>query len=91
MISFRVDDAKKFGQGFAKTLNLFSFAPSLGLSRSLILECDTESLQRHTFQLDDDHLARYRSFAGDAFFRLSIGLEDPKDLCDELDRALAVL
>jgi cystathionine beta-lyase/cystathionine gamma-synthase len=91
MISFRVADAKRFGDGFADHLNLFSFAPSLGLSRSLILECNTESLQRTTFQLDDEHLERYRAFAGDGFFRLSIGLEDPADLCEELNRALSVL
>jgi cystathionine beta-lyase/cystathionine gamma-synthase len=91
MISFRVADAKRFGDGFADHLNLFSFAPSLGLSRSLILECNTESLQRTTFQLDDEHLERYRAFAGDGFFRLSIGLDDPADLCEELNRALSVL
>jgi methionine-gamma-lyase len=91
MVAFHVEDAKRFGAGFAEHLNLFSFAPSLGMSRSLILECDTESLQRSTFQLDEEHLARYRAFAGDAFFRLSIGLEDPHDLSEELDRALSVL
>lgn len=91
MISFHVDDARRFGAGFKEHLNLFSFAPSLGLSRSLILECNTETLQETTFQLDEEHLRRYREFAGDAFFRLSVGLEDPADLCDELDRALSVL
>jgi cystathionine beta-lyase/cystathionine gamma-synthase len=91
MVAFHVEDAKRFGAGFAEHLNLFSFAPSLGMSRSLILECDTESLQRSTFQLDEEHLARYRAWAGDAFFRLSIGLEDPHDLREELDRALSVL
>jgi cystathionine beta-lyase/cystathionine gamma-synthase len=57
MVAFHVEDAKRFGAGFAEHLNLFDFAPSLGMSRSLILECDTESLQRSTFQLDEQHLA----------------------------------
>jgi O-acetylhomoserine/O-acetylserine sulfhydrylase-like pyridoxal-dependent enzyme len=61
------------------------------LSRSLILECDTADLQRTTFDLDDEHLARYREWAGDAFFRVSIGLEDPVDLIADLERALSVL
>jgi cystathionine beta-lyase/cystathionine gamma-synthase len=91
MVAFHVKDAKRFGAGFAEHLNIFSFAPSLAMSRSLILDCDTDSLQHSTFQLDEEHLTRYRAWAGDAFFRLSIGLEDPQDLGEELDRALSVL
>lgn len=91
MISFRVTDADRFGRGLADNLRIFQFAASLGLSRSLILYCDTDDLQRTTFQLDDEHLSRYREFAGDGFFRLSIGLEDPADLCRDLGSALSVL
>jgi cystathionine gamma-synthase/methionine-gamma-lyase len=91
MIAFHVQDARRFGHGLAERLRLFYFAASLGLSRSLILECDTADLQQSTFQLEDEHLRRYRQWAGDAFFRLSIGLEDPDDLIADLDRALAVL
>lgn len=91
MIAFHVEDAKRFGAGLRESLRVFSFAASLGLSRSLILECDSADLQRTTFQLDDEHLRRYRAFAGDAFFRLTIGLEDADDLIADLDRALSVL
>ncbi len=91
MIAFHVNDHQRFGQALSDQLRVFSFAPSLGLSRSLILEAHTGDLQRTTFQLDEDHLRRYREWAGDAFFRLSIGLEDPEDLCADLDRALSVL
>ena len=91
MVAFHVPDHRRFGQGLAGRLRVFSFAASLGLSRSLILEARTAELQASTFQLDDDHLRRYRQWAGDAFFRLSIGLEDPGDLCADLDRALSVL
>jgi hypothetical protein len=55
----------------------------------LISECDTNDQQRTTFKLDQEHLDRYRSWAGDAFFRLSIGLEHADDLCADLERALA--
>lgn len=91
MISFRVGDNDRFGNGLVDNLEVFQFAASLGLSRSLILYCDTDDLQRTTFKLDDDHLERYREFAGDGFFRLSIGLEDSEDLCNDLERALSVL
>jgi cystathionine gamma-synthase len=91
MISFRVSNGERFGRGLEDTLEVFQFAASLGLSRSLILYCDTADLQRTTFQLDEEHLRRYREFAGDGFFRLSIGLEDERDLCGDLERALAVL
>jgi cystathionine beta-lyase/cystathionine gamma-synthase len=88
MIAFRPVDTEEFGRSLAGSLTVFHFAASLGLSRSLILYCDTADLQRTTFQLDADHLARYREWAGDGFFRLSIGLEDAEDLCEDLDRAL---
>jgi cystathionine beta-lyase/cystathionine gamma-synthase len=91
MVAFHVEDARRFGEGLARNLRIFYFAASLGLSRSLILECDTRALQRTTFNLDEEHLTRYREWAGDAFFRLSIGLEDPEDLIADLERALSVL
>jgi cystathionine beta-lyase/cystathionine gamma-synthase len=91
MISFRVSEPETFGRGLEENLKVFQFAASLGLSRSLILYCDTGDLQRTTFQLDDEHLRRYREFAGDGFFRLSIGLEDEADLCRDLEAALAVV
>jgi cystathionine beta-lyase/cystathionine gamma-synthase len=88
MIAFTVRDMHRFGQALESHLKVFLFAASLGLSRSLILHCDTADLQRTTFQLHAEHLRRYREFAGDGFFRLSIGLEDPQDLCRDLDGAL---
>lgn len=91
MIAFDVVDHEVFGRGLKDQLKVFHFAASLGLSRSLILDVNTADLQRTTFQLDTEHLRRYREWAGDAFFRLSIGLEDPGDLTADLDRALSVL
>jgi methionine-gamma-lyase len=91
MIAFDVVDHERFGRGLKDQLQVFYHAASLGLSRSLILDVNTADLQRTTFQLDKDHLRRYREWAGDGFFRLSIGLEDPDDLNADLDRALSVL
>jgi hypothetical protein len=61
--------------------------PARSRTRFLLPTRDAD-LQRTTFQLDVEHLRRYRDFAGDGFFRLSIGLEDPLDLCRDLDQAL---
>jgi methionine-gamma-lyase len=41
-----------------------------------------------TYQLTGEQLAAYREFAGDGLFRLSVGLEDPQDLCTDLGRVL---
>jgi methionine-gamma-lyase len=87
MIAFTVNNTNTFGRAL-EYLKLFLFAASLGATRSLILYCDTRDLQRSTFQLDEVHLRRYCEFAGDGFFRLSIGLEDPADLCRDLDAVL---
>jgi cystathionine beta-lyase/cystathionine gamma-synthase len=91
MIAFDVVDHERFGRGLKDELKVFYFAASLGLSRSLILDVNTADLQSTTFQLDEEHLRRYQQWAGDAFFRLSIGLEDPDDLTADLDRALSAL
>jgi cystathionine beta-lyase/cystathionine gamma-synthase len=91
MIAFDVVDHERFGRGLKDQLKIFHFAASLGLSRSLILDVNTADLQGTTFQLDEEHLRRYQQWAGDAFFRLSIGLEDPDDLKADLNRALSAL
>ncbi len=89
MIAFTVHDIDAFGQTFDE-LRVFKFAASLGHSHSLILYCDTAELQRTRFQLDDELLARHRAFAGDGFFRLSIGLETAVDLVADLKSALDI-
>ena len=45
---------------------------------------------RSSFRHQGDALKRYRDWAGDGVFRLSIGLEDGDDLCADLDRALSL-
>lgn len=88
MIAFTVRDQMRLGRALEDHLRIFKYAASLGHSHSLILHCDTGALQRTTFKLDRTALERYRDFAGDGFFRLSIGLEDAGDLCRDLERAL---
>ena len=72
-----------------KNLRIFHYAVSLGHHRSLIFYLSTEKLQDSSFHLSKEALEDYRSYAGDGIFRVSVGLEDPDDLCDDLDRALS--
>ncbi len=70
------------------TLEVIHYAVSLGHHRSLIYWIPTEMLMQSTFRLAPAAEARYRDFAGDGVFRLSVGIEDAEDLCADLDRAL---
>jgi methionine-gamma-lyase len=88
MLAFAVADPQAFGQALAERGRLVTYATSLGLTRTVILYCDTADLQRTTYRFDATLLARYRAWAGDGVFRLSPGLEDPADLIAELDEVL---
>ena len=89
MVSFRAQGGPELAAHLAKTLRTIHYAVSLGHHRSLIYYLETDALVRTSFQLAGDALAAYRAWAGDGLFRLSVGLEDPEDLCADLDQALA--
>lgn len=88
MLAFQTDDGPQLAQRFAQRLEVFHYAVSLGHHRSLICYLATDDLQKNSFRMDDEHQARYRAYAGDGIFRVSVGLEDPADLCADLDQAL---
>lgn len=88
MLTFQVADGPAMAQRMADRLRIFHYAVSLGHHRSLLFYLGTDDVQANSFRLDAEHLARYRRYAGDGIFRVSIGLEDPKDLCADLDQAL---
>ncbi len=90
MLAFQVEDGPRLAQQCAERLEVFHYAVSLGHHRSLIFYLATDDLQQNSFRLDAEHLARYRQFAGDGLFRVSVGLEDAEDLCADLNQALAV-
>ena len=81
MLAFQAHDAPALAQRFAERLEVFHFAVSLGHHRSLLFYLATADMQKDSFRLDDEHLARYRAYAGDGIFRVSVGLEDAEDLC----------
>ena len=89
-LSFQVrGDGGALARRMAKELSIIHYAVSLGHHRSLIYWIDTAALMESTFHLEGAALAHYREFAGDGVFRLSVGLEDAEDLCEDLDRVLA--
>jgi cystathionine beta-lyase/cystathionine gamma-synthase len=89
MIAFQAEDAAAVARRLAERLKVVHYAVSLGKPHSLLIYLPTDELQRTSFQLSPELLARYRAWAGDGVFRLSIGLEAPADIIRDLDQALA--
>ncbi len=88
MVSFQVDDGAAISRKMMSSLEVIHYAVSLGHHRSLVYWLDTNELNENSFQFDSTGLARYREFAGDGIFRLSVGLEDAEDIQADLDRVL---
>ncbi len=88
MLAFRVADAKRVAERMMSDLEVIHYAVSLGHHRSLIYLMQTEDLVGSSYQLQGEELASYRATAGEGLFRLSVGLEDAEDLCEDLGRVL---
>lgn len=89
MLTFQTrEDGARVAERMVDALEVIHYAVSLGHHRSLIYWIPTAMLMQSTFRLDPAAEARYRNFAGDGVFRFSVGLEDPEDLCTDLERAL---
>jgi methionine-gamma-lyase len=88
MLTFRVNDGLAAARQLAKRLEVIHYAVSLGHQRSLVFYLSTDDMLRTSFRLSPEGEASYRTFAGSGVFRLSVGLEDPIDLCGDLSQAL---
>ncbi len=88
MLTFQVDGGPQLAEEMARRLRVIHYAVSLGHHRSLIFWMDTPSLMESSFRLAGDQLETYRAYAGDGIFRMSVGLEDAADLCEDLGRVL---
>jgi O-acetylhomoserine (thiol)-lyase len=84
MVSFDVQGGLEAGTRFAEALALFSIAASLGSTESLVLP--PALLQPRGL----DAAQRAWTGIGPGTVRLSIGLEDPLDLVEDLAQALEV-
>lgn len=89
LLAFRArGDGRDLARRLAERLRVFAYAVSLGKTRSLLFHIPTDDLLRTSFRLGADAAGRYRAWAGDGVFRVSVGLEHPQDLIEDLDQAL---
>lgn len=89
MLTFQTKEAgTAIAARMVKQLEIIHYAVSLGHHRSLVYWIGTEDIQASTFRHDAAQLKRYRDYAGDGVFRLSVGIENPEDLIADLARVL---
>jgi O-acetylhomoserine (thiol)-lyase len=75
-------DARKSGIKFIEALKIFTHLANVGDAKSLVIHPASTT----HFRMSEDALAH--AGIGSGTIRLSIGLEDPDDLIDDLKRAL---
>ena len=91
IVSFQANGGVALAKQLQERMGLISYAVSLGDVRSLLFYIDTDEIVDSSFGLQGAALSAYREWAGDGVFRVSVGLEDPDDLCQDLDQALSKL
>jgi O-acetylhomoserine (thiol)-lyase len=84
VFSFALKGSREQGKAFIEALKIFSHLANVGDCRSLVIHPASTT----HFRMDDAALAQ--AGIGPGTIRLSIGLEDPDDLIDDLKRALKV-
>ena len=82
ILSFELKGGREAGRKFIERLTLFSHLANIGDAKSLVIHPATTT----HFRMDDAALAAAGITAGTV--RLSIGLEHPDDLLEDLGRAL---
>jgi O-succinylhomoserine sulfhydrylase len=85
LVTFVIDGGKDEAFKFANALNLIDISNNLGDAKSLITHPSTTTHFRLTPQ------ARAELGVVDGMLRLSVGLEDPADIADDLRQALKTL
>jgi len=85
LVSFHLDGGKDMAFRFARTLRLIDISNNLGDAKSLITHPATTTHFRLTPE------PRQELGITDGMMRLSVGLEDPGDLIDDLAQALKAL
>ncbi|QHE77067.1 O-acetylhomoserine aminocarboxypropyltransferase [Hydrogenophaga sp. PBL-H3] len=82
VFSFDIKGSREQGKAFIEALKIFSHLANVGDCRSLVIHPASTT----HFRMSDEALAA--GGIGPGTIRLSIGLEDPDDLIDDLKRAL---
>jgi O-acetylhomoserine (thiol)-lyase len=82
VFSFEIKGGRAAGKRFIESLRLFSHLANVGDAKSLVIHPASTT----HFRMDDAALIAAGITAGTV--RLSVGLEDPADLIEDLNRAL---
>jgi methionine-gamma-lyase len=82
MLSFEVEGGLEAGRRFQRELEVALVAPSLGGTHTLVVHAASVTHTQLTPQ------QREEAGITDGFVRVSVGIEDPKDLLDDFERAL---
>jgi cystathionine beta-lyase/cystathionine gamma-synthase len=88
MLTFQLKGGLGAAIDLAENIRLFSYATSLGHAHSLLFYYPSDLYIDAAPYLSAEQKRRIREWTGDGIVRASIGLEDPKDLIADLDRAL---
>ena len=83
VVAFEIAGGKKSAFKVANTLKIIDISNNLGDAKSLITHPETTTHQKLT------PAARAELGVTSGLMRLSVGLEDPADLCEDLEQALA--
>jgi O-succinylhomoserine sulfhydrylase len=83
VVAFEVGGGKKSAFKLANALKVIDISNNLGDAKSLITHPETTTHQKLT------PAARAELGVTSGLLRLSVGLEDPADICDDLEQALA--
>jgi O-acetylhomoserine (thiol)-lyase len=83
ILSFGIKGGRKAGARLIERLKVFSHLANVGDAKSLVIHPASTTHQ----QMSAEELAK--AGVGEELVRLSIGLEDPQDLTDDLGQALA--
>lgn len=89
ILTFQVADPQAMAERFANELKMIHYAFSLGHQRSILVLLETGEMMR-SYHLQGAALDDYKRFAGDAVFRLSVGLENPHDIIADLERVIGI-
>jgi cystathionine beta-lyase/cystathionine gamma-synthase len=88
MLTFQLKGGLGAAITLAEKIRLFKYATSLGHAHSLLFYYPTDVYVDAVSYLDEAQKAGIREWMGDGIVRASIGLENVRDLIDDLDRAL---